>query len=315
MKDTFYHSSTYRNFDEFEEGLTAWDIEIYQLEGGVFSNQLRQFSTGGMLISEAEFGGKTHQIGSSPSGMTVAFITDSNQPLYWRNTELPANSLMIFPQDREFDVTTGIGKTQVMTVSFPEDKLADLCTEEEAEYILGVLSTCESLHLDDSFFQTAQNQIAFYFNKLSENIALLDVEHLKREIEANVLGGIIRSICSSKPSHRKGLVGDRTARSRLDELIRSSSFHQLSIGEICEETEISERSLLRYFQKKFGVSTKKFINTVRLNKVRNELKKSGCGRGVVSDIANRWGFWHMGQFAKDYRSLFDELPSETLNKS
>ena len=32
----------------------------------------------------------------------------------------------------------------------------------------------------------------------------------------------------------------------------------------------------------------------------------------VADIANGWGFWHMGQFAADYRRQFGELPSETL---
>jgi AraC family ethanolamine operon transcriptional activator len=35
----------------------------------------------------------------------------------------------------------------------------------------------------------------------------------------------------------------------------------------------------------------------------------------VADIAIRWGFWHMGQFARDYRAMFGELPSETLKKS
>jgi AraC family transcriptional regulator, ethanolamine operon transcriptional activator len=34
--------------------------------------------------------------------------------------------------------------------------------------------------------------------------------------------------------------------------------------------------------------------------------------GTIGDIANTWGFWHMGQFAADYRRQFGELPSETL---
>ncbi|NOR23809.1 MAG: helix-turn-helix domain-containing protein [Desulforhopalus sp.] len=34
----------------------------------------------------------------------------------------------------------------------------------------------------------------------------------------------------------------------------------------------------------------------------------------VIDVSNVWGFWHMGQFAADYRNLFGELPSETLQK-
>jgi AraC family ethanolamine operon transcriptional activator len=33
---------------------------------------------------------------------------------------------------------------------------------------------------------------------------------------------------------------------------------------------------------------------------------------LINEIANRWGFWHMSQFAADYRRFFGELPSETL---
>ena len=35
----------------------------------------------------------------------------------------------------------------------------------------------------------------------------------------------------------------------------------------------------------------------------------------IRDIANRYGFWHMGQFAADYKKLFGELPSKTLKQN
>ncbi len=35
----------------------------------------------------------------------------------------------------------------------------------------------------------------------------------------------------------------------------------------------------------------------------------------IADIANRYGFWHMGQFAADYRRMFAELPSETWKRA
>jgi len=34
----------------------------------------------------------------------------------------------------------------------------------------------------------------------------------------------------------------------------------------------------------------------------------------IADVANKWGFWHLGQFAKDYRSWFGELPSEAYER-
>jgi AraC family ethanolamine operon transcriptional activator len=47
--------------------------------------------------------------------------------------------------------------------------------------------------------------------------------------------------------------------------------------------------------------------------VRRELVPTTPPVKVV-DVANRWGFWHMGQLAADYRRQFGELPSETLRR-
>ena len=33
---------------------------------------------------------------------------------------------------------------------------------------------------------------------------------------------------------------------------------------------------------------------------------------TITDLATQWGFWHMSQFAADYKRLFGELPSETI---
>ena len=34
----------------------------------------------------------------------------------------------------------------------------------------------------------------------------------------------------------------------------------------------------------------------------------------MSQIANDWGFYHLGKFAQDYRHLFGERPSVTLSR-
>ncbi|MCP4898634.1 MAG: helix-turn-helix domain-containing protein [bacterium] len=51
----------------------------------------------------------------------------------------------------------------------------------------------------------------------------------------------------------------------------------------------------------------------RLDGVRKELLRSGA-KLKIADTANNWGFWHVGQFAADYRRHFGELPSQTLDR-
>ena len=52
----------------------------------------------------------------------------------------------------------------------------------------------------------------------------------------------------------------------------------------------------------------RYLHALRLNRARRELRLADPDVSRVSDVANRWNFWHMGQFAADYRRLFGELP-------
>jgi AraC family ethanolamine operon transcriptional activator len=56
-----------------------------------------------------------------------------------------------------------------------------------------------------------------------------------------------------------------------------------------------------------------YLKAQRLNRVREDLKSALGDAGTVAAIAQRWGFWHTGNFAADYRRQFGELPSQTLN--
>jgi AraC family ethanolamine operon transcriptional activator len=35
----------------------------------------------------------------------------------------------------------------------------------------------------------------------------------------------------------------------------------------------------------------------------------------IIELAGIQGFWHMGQFAADYRRIYGELPSDTLKRN
>jgi len=59
----------------------------------------------------------------------------------------------------------------------------------------------------------------------------------------------------------------------------------------------------------------RFMKDYRLNGARRDLGRIVSQETKISDVANRWGFWHLGQFAKDYRLWFGELPSETYRRN
>jgi len=96
--------------------------------------------------------------------------------------------------------------------------------------------------------------------------------------------------------------------------IKSFAGETLTVKGLAQQTGVSEKTLEKVFHQRMGIPPKEYIRTYRLNRVRQDLNMNFRPFTKIADIANKWGFWHMGQFAKDYKKMFGELPSETLKK-
>lgn len=84
-----------------------------------------------------------------------------------------------------------------------------------------------------------------------------------------------------------------------------------SILDLCSQLGTSRRLLNYSFQEVLGTNPVKYLRIIRLNGVRRALLHAHEGE-TVQNVAAHWGFWHLSQFAQDYRRQFGELPSHTL---
>jgi AraC family ethanolamine operon transcriptional activator len=50
---------------------------------------------------------------------------------------------------------------------------------------------------------------------------------------------------------------------------------------------------------------------VRLHRARQALRSGSLLPGRIRDVAVDCGFWHLGLFAKNYKEMFGESPSQT----
>jgi AraC family transcriptional regulator, ethanolamine operon transcriptional activator len=138
------------------------------------------------------------------------------------------------------------------------------------------------------------------------------VQRIEQECIRRFVGVITRSSdddrTECRPSNRERLVR------RAEDYLRDCLAESLSVLDLCRELAVSERTLHYAFQEVRGLSPMAYFKAKRLNAVRQELKAAGADSATVHEIAQRWGFWHTGEFAADYRRLFGELPSETLGR-
>lgn len=97
------------------------------------------------------------------------------------------------------------------------------------------------------------------------------------------------------------------------EIIHSSELDNISAMDLCKQAGCSQRTLEKCFVKRFSVTPKKYIKCLRLAEVHKGLKTFDTQEfDSIIELAGIHGFWHMGQFAADYRRIYGILPSETI---
>ena len=88
----------------------------------------------------------------------------------------------------------------------------------------------------------------------------------------------------------------------------------MSLAEMAAAGGVSVRTLSNAFRSIHGTSPMAWVKMLRLEKARADLISADHRERSVADIATRWGFFHLGKFAVDYRKAFYESPSETLRR-
>jgi transcriptional regulator GlxA family with amidase domain len=87
-----------------------------------------------------------------------------------------------------------------------------------------------------------------------------------------------------------------------------------SVESLARATGVSARSLCRSFQRLRGCGPLAAVRRIRLQLVRRALLAAGPEERVT-DMAMRWGFYHLGRFSRLYAAQFGELPSATHRRS
>jgi len=99
---------------------------------------------------------------------------------------------------------------------------------------------------------------------------------------------------------------------RAREFITEQGHRPVTLEELCGELGLSARSVQQIFQSLLHVSPVTYLRHHRLQGVRRALQVARPDLGAVKNVALDWGFWHLGRFAADYRTLFGESPHQTL---
>ena len=113
---------------------------------------------------------------------------------------------------------------------------------------------------------------------------------------------------------REPLPVSSTAVRAVEEFIEANWDKPMDFDTMVAIAKVSARSLFRQFKKDRGYSPADFAKRVRLNRAREMLEQTSENDTVIQ-IALRCGFQNPGHFARDYRNVFGEVPSVTLQRA
>jgi AraC-like DNA-binding protein len=98
---------------------------------------------------------------------------------------------------------------------------------------------------------------------------------------------------------------------RACEAIDATLAERITMPELCSIVGASRRCLEATFLSLLGVPPYQYVRRRRLEKIRRELLARENFGVSIGDIAARYGIWHLSRFAKDYKRVFGQLPSES----
>lgn len=132
-----------------------------------------------------------------------------------------------------------------------------------------------------------------------------------RNAEEKINNLLMKLLSEQTPTLPKLTKGEKTVLN-----IRDQVYHhmdaKINLDSLVKQHQISKKTLHNSFKSLFGFTPDHFLRQLKLNLVHNDLKKNDPKHFTVSQIAQKWGFTHMGHFSCYYSELFGQVPSLTL---
>ncbi|MCP4003258.1 MAG: helix-turn-helix domain-containing protein, partial [bacterium] len=285
--------------DEFLRLAGDWTLDFCQLDTGASTGEYMHLAGPGIGLERFEFSRGYAKHGETPPGMrTFGILEREVDCVSCCGSSMSAQSIFAFPANREFEATSGPGFS-AYSLSVSEEVL-----EQTAELIgareFGRLIEPGLHQLDPTAMQGLRGELRSLRSAVRENPQLSGTHEIKERLRFEIPRLLLETLASGRveespvPDSRSR----QTALKRARVLLEDITDEPVTIREVCQATGMSWRTLNYAFREYFGISPKTYLTAIRLHRVRTHLLRPDPST-TVAHVANRQGFWHMGQFAAD----------------
>lgn len=299
--------------DAFAAAQSDWALQYDQLSAGRFAGHLHHVQLPGVRLVHERANCATRQRGMLGCGhVGLAMGLDLAGHAAFSGQALDGDSIMIGPTEHlDLCVPAGYGLIGIVVdVELLSDVWRQLYHKPLSPWIdnqVVVQARPEPAQALRQRHRSAMAQIAAQPALLQDARAVMHVRDalLMEWIEA--IPAQVSTDDLASAAARKRVVDRACA------LMLERPDEPPTVLQICRRIGTSPRKLDYCFRSVLGSSPARHLRTMRLGGARRDLLRASSG--TVQDVAARWGFWHLGEFAAAYRRQFDELPSHTLRRA
>ncbi len=306
---------TFNDPRDYERGVRLARVsDLVVSERGVFDATLTITNVGRVwLQSGSERLARSMRFAIGDSRRSLAFLADGQAtPVIQSGAEFGAGDVVSFGQNTSHFQRT-FGPIRWAGISLIPGDL-----EEAVKAIVGrdMGDPSTSLWVKPSAEHlTRLRQLHHDVNRMaSSGEPALGHQEVRRSLEQTLTVAMVACLGGeAERGHGSGSQRYQQIMLRFGEWLDTNNDRAVYLQDVCTALNVSAPTLRRCCEEHLGMSPMRYLWLRRMNLARQELQQRHSQTSVTVTAMN-FGFWHLGRFADEYRSLFGEPPSATLTR-
>jgi len=291
-------------------------VELLQLAGGRQVGDLLLLRLATLQLLRLRLSVGVHVRGPKLSGrqiVTLCLDPRLSPPLRAHGHLLPETSLFGLECRGEIHLTTAAA-SQLAVVLIDRNSFAHWAERLGAAALADEGLAANWVALDPQRFAVLRNSLRCLFATAETHPGALALAGRDRLAEADLMPLLVEALIHGAQLQRS--LPRPPARIEIVKLAQrwmaENPQRPITLDALCRQVHAGRRSLIQGFQDHLGMGPMAFLKLQRLHGVRRQLLAADPARARIHQLAMEWGFLNAGHFARDYRLLFGERPSDTL---
>ena len=307
-----FRISTLADVHDHSLAVSGWEQVYRQMTPGRFQSTLVQASSTDFHFFRETTNRRVAQHGVSPAGLASIAV-----PLYaplvgtFQGRRVDGYALLLLGAGEEFRFYTP-ESMHYAGISVSAEMMDEVLSVTVGEHVDrqvkgGVLA------LSDEHGVMLRERFAPFLDSAERNTAAFAhpaATKVFRDELISVLLGLVESASQTPLRDLTHTTYSDIVR-RCERILQDNADQPITVLDLCRALRCSRRTLQTSFQRVANVTPVEYLRSIRLNAVHRLLRMTSTEEVLIGDAANRWGFTHLSYFAREYRDLFGELPSQT----